>query len=47
LDVNIFHVALYPVPVKVSRNLLFFSFGSVILLFFLGSAISFFFCSLL
>jgi hypothetical protein len=40
-------MAFYPVPMKVSGNLLFLSLGSIILLFFLGSAINFFFYGLL
>jgi hypothetical protein len=47
LDVIIFDMAFYPVPVKVPGNLLFLSLDSVVLLFFLGSTIIFFFCGLL
>jgi hypothetical protein len=44
---SIFDMAFYPVPVKVPGNLLFLSLDSVVLLFFLGFAIIFFFCCLL
>jgi hypothetical protein len=47
LDVSVLDMAFYPVPVKVSGNLLFLSLGSIVLLFLLGSAINFFFCGLL
>jgi hypothetical protein len=48
LDVSIFDMAFYPVPVKVHGNLLFLGLDYAILLFLLGSAvISFLFCSLL
>jgi hypothetical protein len=48
LDMSIFDMAFYPVPVKVPGNLLFLGLDSAILLFFLGSAVvSFLFCSLL
>jgi hypothetical protein len=40
-------MAFHPIPVKVLGNLLFFSLSPIILFFFLGSAIHFFFCSLL
>jgi hypothetical protein len=40
-------MAFYPVPVKVPGNLLFLSLNFVIMFFFLGSAINFFFCGLL
>jgi hypothetical protein len=44
---SIFDMAFYPVPVKVPGNLLFLGLDSIILLFFLGSAVVFFFYSLL
>jgi hypothetical protein len=47
LDMSILDMAFYPIPMKVLGNLLFFSLRSIILFFFLGSAIHLFLCSLL
>jgi hypothetical protein len=48
LDVSIFDMAFYLVPVKVHRNMLFLGSNSAILLFFFGPAIiSFLLCCLL
>jgi hypothetical protein len=48
LDVSIFDMAFYPVPVKVHGNLLFLGSDYAILLFLLGSTVlSFHLCSLL
>jgi hypothetical protein len=47
MDMSIFDMAFYPVPVKVHGNLLFLGPDSAILLFFFGPAIiSFLFCCL-